>query len=306
MLLFAGGRRKLLLKSKKSGTGTSTGRTVRFRWVLVYVFGGFVCCGLFRLAAADEWPRWRGPLGDGVWRETGVIETFDSPRIELRWRVPISAGYTGPTVADGRVYVMDRVREPREMERVHCLEWKTGKKIWSHGYDCKYGGVRYQAGPRASVLLEESRAYALGTVGHLHCFDAATGRVLWDKDLNSEHRIQMPDWGIAASPVVEGDLLIVQIGGEDDACIVALNKKTGESVWVKNRPDIVGPDNDFKKAFSTPIAVTDKRGREQLICVGPQWTVSYEPNSGNEIWRCYHGTGYSVFMTVHPPEFDLG
>src|SRR5487761_1400799 len=78
---------------------------------------------------ADDWPQWRGPTRDGVWHETGIIEHFDSPQIKPRWRVPISSGYSGPTVADGRVYITDRVAEPKQIERVHCFDSATGEKI---------------------------------------------------------------------------------------------------------------------------------------------------------------------------------
>ena len=70
--------------------------------------------------SADDWPQWRGPNRDGVWSESGVISEFDSPEIQLKWRVPISSGYSGPTVANGFVYVSDRVVQPKEIERVHC------------------------------------------------------------------------------------------------------------------------------------------------------------------------------------------
>ena len=81
------------------------------------------------LAQAEDWPQWRGLNRDGVWRETGTIERFDGPEIKIKWRVPISSGYSGPTVADGRVYVTDRVTDPGEMERVHCVDWKTGTTL---------------------------------------------------------------------------------------------------------------------------------------------------------------------------------
>lgn len=78
---------------------------------------------------ADDWPQWRGPNRDGVWRETGIVEKFETSEIKLKWRVPISSGYSGPTVAEGRVYVTDRVTELGEMERVHCFDWQTGKTL---------------------------------------------------------------------------------------------------------------------------------------------------------------------------------
>ena len=82
-------------------------------------------------AAGDDWPQWRGPNRDGVWSETGVVDRFDSPEIEVKWRVPISSGYSGPTVAKGRVYVTDRVARPEEIERVlFLLAYSADPRLW--------------------------------------------------------------------------------------------------------------------------------------------------------------------------------
>ncbi|KKK52215.1 hypothetical protein LCGC14_3107150, partial [marine sediment metagenome] len=89
-------------------------------------------------ARGDEWPQWRGPDRDGVWRETGIVKKFDGPQLPIRWRMPISGGYTGPTVAAGRVYVMDRPDEPAGAERVLCFDAHTGKSLWTYRYPCAY------------------------------------------------------------------------------------------------------------------------------------------------------------------------
>ena len=117
---------------------------------------------------ADEWPQWRGPGRDGVWNETGIVESFESSELKIKWRTEISSGYSGPTVANGLVYVSDRVIEPDQIERVHCFDANTGDAVWSYSYDCVYRNVGYTAGPRASVTLDEGRAYSLGTMGHLY------------------------------------------------------------------------------------------------------------------------------------------
>ena len=129
-----------------------------------------------------------------------VEQTTPAAQLPVRWRAPISSGYCGPTVAAGRVYVMDRLDMPRQIERVLAFDADTGKPLWSHQYDCEYT-VQYVAGPRASVSIDEGRAYALGTMGHLHCFDAADGKILWAKDLNELYKIRMPIWGISGSPL---------------------------------------------------------------------------------------------------------
>ena len=223
---------------------------------------------------ADDWPQWRGPQRDGVWRERGIIERFKTERLTPKWRVPISAGYSGPTVADGRVYVTDRVTEPEQVERVHCFDASNGQTVWTFSYPCVYRNVSYTAGPRASVTIDEGRAYALGTMGHLHCFDAASGRVLWKKDLDELYSIRMPDWGIAAAPLVYRDLLVVQAGGEN-ACLVAFNKRTGEQVWTAL---------DDRASYAAPIII-QQAGRDVLIAWTGDHVAALEPLTGKVLWQ---------------------
>ena len=222
----------------------------------------------------DEWPQWRGPNRDGVWREVGLVEKFADKELKVRWRQPIGSGYSGPTVADGRVYVTDRVVEPKQIERVHCFDWKSGEPQWSHSYDCAYRDVGYAAGPRASVTVDDGRAYSLGSMGHFFCFDAATGKVLWSKDLNVEYKIRMPIWGIAASPLVENDLVIVQIGGEG-ACLVAFDKRSGAEAW-RALDDLA--------SYSAPIMI-EQAGRRVMVCWTGDSVVGMDAKSGKVHWQ---------------------
>ena len=228
-----------------------------------------------RVALADDWPQWRGPARDGAWRETGIIERFPSPELRIKWRVPVGSGYSGPTVADGRVYVMDRITGPEQQERVHCFDAATGEPIWTREYDALYRyNVGYTAGPRASVTVDSGKAYSLGTMGHLHCFDAAKGSVLWKKDLDMLYRIQMPGWGISCSPLVEGNLLIVVAGGEN-ACLVAFDKHTGEEKW-KALSD--------RAQYSAPIIV-EQADKRVLVCWTGDNVVGLNPQTGEVYWQ---------------------
>lgn len=226
------------------------------------------------IAWGDDWPQWRGPKRDGVWRESGIIKEFPSRELTPLWRASIAGGYSGPTVADGRVYVTDRQVEPTQVERVHCFDSKTGKNIWTHTYDCAYRDVGYDAGPRASVTIHDGRAYALGAMGHLFAFDAAKGTVQWTKDLNAEYSIAMPIWGIAAAPLVEENLLIVIIGGAEDAGVVALDRVTGEERW-KAVKDTAG--------YSAPIII-EQGGKRVLVCWMGGQVVGLDPKSGSQYW----------------------
>ena len=226
-----------------------------------------------QFVSADEWHQWRGENREGVWNETGIIEKFEGEEIPLRWRVPISSGYSGPSIADGRVYVTDKITKPKQVERVHCFDWETGESIWSYTYDCVYK-IDYAAGPRANVTIHDGLAYALGAMGHLHCFDAATGEVVWKRDLNAEYDIHMPIWGIASAPIVEGENLIVQIGGKPDACIVAFDRKTGEEKWKAL---------DDKASYSAPIVITHA-GQRILICWTGNNIAALDPVTGMAHW----------------------
>jgi len=226
-------------------------------------------------AMADEWPQWRGPNRDGVWSETGIVSEFEDSQVKIKWRTPISSGYSGPTVAGARVYVTDRVVEPKEIERVHCFDWETGGQDWSHEYDCPYGGVSYQAGPRASVLVHEDLAYSLGATGHLICFQADTGRIVWQRDLKTEYKIRMPTWGIAASPLIEDDLLIVQIGGAGNACLAAFDRKSGAERWTAVADDA---------SYSAPIVI-DQAGKRVLVCWTGERVLGLDPSTGKLSWE---------------------
>src|SRR5262245_4538771 len=98
-------------------------------------------------ARGDDWPQWRGPERDGVWRETGILETIPAAGLKVRWRARVGAGYSGPVVAQGRVFVTDHRFGP-EVERVLCFDQATGKPLWAHTYPCDYADMEYGNGPR--------------------------------------------------------------------------------------------------------------------------------------------------------------
>lgn len=212
------------------------------------------CCVTY--APAADWPQWRGPQRDGVWHETGLIDRFAADQLESTWRVPLGSGYCGPTVAQGRVVVMDRLVEPTEAERILCFDELTGRRLWRHAYDCPYERISYTAGPRASVTIADGRAYALGTMGHLHCLDAETGKVVWQRDLKQEYAIRMPQWGISSAPLIHEHLVITQIGGREGACVVAFDRQTGKERWRAL--------ND-RASYSSPILV--QQGAETVVVV---------------------------------------
>ncbi|MGB2863646.1 MAG: PQQ-binding-like beta-propeller repeat protein [Sedimentisphaerales bacterium] len=222
---------------------------------------------------AADWPQWRGHNRDGVWREKGIVQKLEN--LQVRWRTEVANGYCSPTVAGGRVYVTDRLTSPKEVERVHCFDAGTGEKIWSYDYECKYQKVGYPDGPRAAVTIDDGRAYSLGTTGNMFCFDAAKGSVLWGKNLKLEYEIRVPIWGIAAAPLVEDDLVIVHVGGNDNACLIAFDKVSGKEQWRAL---------DDPASYSAPIII-EQAGKRVLVCWTGGSISGLDPATGKLYWQ---------------------
>jgi outer membrane protein assembly factor BamB len=237
---------------------------------------------------SQDWPDWRGVNRDGVWTETGIIEKFDSKSLSAKWSVPVGSGYSGPTVSNGKVYLADLIKEPLQTEGVLCFDEKTGKKIWEFRYPCEYVGVGYPAGPRASVVINNGKAYSLGTMGNLYCFDAANGAVIWQKDLNIEYEIRMPTWGISATPLVTGDKIILQISGSKNACVIALDKNTGKEIW-RNLEDIA--------AYSAPV-IMEKNGKKVVVVWTEDSLAGLNPETGEIYWRFPWKTGSGMSIAT--------
>jgi outer membrane protein assembly factor BamB len=229
-------------------------------------------------AIGDDWPQFRGPQRDAVWREDGIVSELPKGQLPRKWTAKIASGYSGPTVAGGRVFVTDRVSEEMQTgegdsERVLCFDAESGQPLWTHAYDAPYT-VSYRAGPRAAVTVDDDRAYAVGSMGHFHCLNVADGSVVWARDLNAEYQIDMPIWGIAAAPVIHGDLVIQQVGGKAGACIVAFDKRTGREAWKAL---------DERASYSTPILI-NQAGRDCLVCWTGDSITGLDPVSGEVMW----------------------
>jgi outer membrane protein assembly factor BamB len=248
------------------------------------IFLGFLLVSFLR---ADDWPQWLGPQRDGVWRETGILERFPAAGPKVRWRVPVNAGYTGPAVANGRVYLMDRkVDSGAPMsrsafdrgeipgnERVLCLNEVDGKIIWEHTYNRPYT-VSYAAGPRATPLVSGGKVYTLGTEGNLLCLDAEKGTVLWSRDFQKDFGARSPMWGFSAHPLLDGNKLICLVGGPGSVA-VAFDKDSGKELWRALSAREPG--------YCPPTMIT-AGGTRQLMVWHPQAVNSLDPETGKVFW----------------------
>jgi outer membrane protein assembly factor BamB len=229
-------------------------------------------------ARAEDWPQWRGPHRDGVWAETGVLETFPAEGLKVRWRNPVGFGWSSPVVSQGRVFVTDSLlARTAAQERVHCFDEATGKSLWTNAYDVVYPEWAFTAGqegrPGATPIVDAGKIYALGGNGHVHCLEAPTGKVLWEKRLEKEYEIQV--LSCRTSPLIEGDLLILFTGGKPGACVTALDKNSGKQIWRALDESI---------SNSSPIVIT-AGGKRQLIVWTGESVTSLAPATGEVYWR---------------------
>jgi hypothetical protein len=142
---------------------------------------------------AEDWPQFRGPNRDSIWNETGILQTFPSSGLIIRWREPIGAGNSSPVVARGRVYVTDSETEkPAAWERVHCFDERTGKPIWTYRDAVEYPDAfdpKNPSGPCPTPVVDSRRVYTLGATSHLLCLDARKGSVIWKKNSYADLRV---------------------------------------------------------------------------------------------------------------------
>ena len=235
----------------------------------------FSCTVLLTSLFSSDWPQWRGPDRDGTWNETGIISSFDSPKLKPKWSSPIGSGYSGPTVSNGRVYLTSRLEEPDQVEQIHCVDETTGKEIWKYVYACEYQDIGYPLGPRAAVAIYDGKAYALGAMGHFHCLDAKTGKLIWKKDLIEDYQVSTPVWGITASPVVDEENVYLQVGGEGESVVVAFDKDTGVEHW---------RSLDGLASYSS-LKFIEQNGERLLLAWTGDWFSALNPSSGKPAWK---------------------
>jgi hypothetical protein len=253
-----------------------------------------------RWSRAEDWPRWRGPRGDGTWNAPPIAEQWPAGGLTQVWKQPIAPGYSGVSVFAGRVYTMDRPwadgdkKTPADAERIVCFDAASGKVLWEHRYSASYEKIDYPKGPRCTPTVHDGRVYTLGAGGHLHCLDAVSGHLLWSQDLVRDHKAVIPMWGLAASPVVEGDLVIVHAGLAGGGCFSAYDRRTGREVWRAG---------DDPAGYCTPIVI-EHAGARILVGWTPQHVVGIRIQDGGLLWKVPYKVTYGV--SIAAPVFHDG
>jgi outer membrane protein assembly factor BamB len=206
-------------------------------------------------AVTHDWVSFLGPTHNAVSTETKLSRTLPP---SLVWEFPKGTGYASPAIARGRLVFIHRLGDE---EVVECLDSETGAGHWQFRYgtvfEDRYG---YNNGPRSSPVIDGDRTYTMGAEGKLHCLDLASGKVVWKRDLRVEYRQKQDFFGIASTPLVEGRLLIVNVGAPDGPCVVGLDKASGKEVWRAGR--------EWGPSYASPVPAVVHGQRRVFVFAG--------------------------------------
>jgi outer membrane protein assembly factor BamB len=217
---------------------------------------------------AGDWPQFLGPKRNGVYEGSDLAENWPATGPRLLWQKPVGHGYSGPAVADRKLILFHR---KSQQEIVDCLDSQTGKSIWSFAYPTSYvDDFGFDDGPRATPTISDGRIYTFGAQGMLYCLELETGKKLWSVDVKSEFQADNGFFGMACSPLVEGNAVLLNIGNANGAGLVAFNKNDGKLLWKV-------PEDEA--SYSSPIAATIG-GRRYALFFTREGFVAVDPTQG--------------------------
>jgi len=240
-------------------------------------------------ARAGDWPQLLGPQRNGVSAETGLLPSWPKAGPPLRWEKEVGSGFSGPAVAGDRLVLFHRIGDE---EVVASLEAATGKEQWKFSYSTSYiDQFNSDDGPRATPVIAGDRVYTLGAEGRLHCLELQSGRKIWERSLSADYSIPKSFFGVGASPLVEGNLLLVNVGGKD-AGMVAFDKDTGKEVWKAT---------SHEGSYSSPVAAT-LAGVRQAVFFTREGIVFLDPQTGkvnySKHWRSNNNASVNAACPV--------
>jgi outer membrane protein assembly factor BamB len=188
----------------------------------------------------SDWPCFLGPTGDSISTEKGIRTPWPDAGPRVVWHKRLGTGYGMPTISRGRLFLFDRVGD---RARLNCWKSETAEPLWTFEYPTDYRDYYgYNNGPRCCPVVDGDRVYVFGAEGMLHCVRAVDGKLVWKMDTRAEFHVVQNFFGVGGTPVVEGDLLLVQVGGSpkgsdaddfaalkgDGSGLVAFDKYTGK------------------------------------------------------------------------------
>ena len=253
-----------------------------------FLFTLALTAGFFLLtnsARAEDWPNYRGPNHDGFTTETDWQSNWPAGGPKILWRKSIGTGFSSIVVNNGRVYTMGNSGKKGDKRTDHndtvfCFDAQSGKEIWAYSYPCPLEPKYYDGGTLSTPTADGNAVYTLSKMGDLFCLDAATGKIIWQKQVNKDLGMELPTWHFSSSPLVINDMVIFNLGTAG----LALNKKTGDIIWQNGKG---------KCGYATPVPFT-LEGNNCLAIFGEDSLIGVKTEDGKRLWDFKWKTKYDV------------
>ena len=218
------------------------------------------------------WPDFRGPNRDGRYDETAIRTDWPKDGLPRMWKQPIGLGYASFVVAGRRAFTIE---QRRRQEVVSAYDVETGRELWTHGWDANFVESEGGDGPRATPTYGDGHIYAVGALGELRGLDAPTGALVWRRNILADNDARNLSWGVAGSPLIVDDKVVVLPGGSRGRSVVAYRRTTGEPVW---------KSLDDRQAYTSPMLVT-LGGVRQILVVTASRAVGLTVDEGRLLWE---------------------
>jgi outer membrane protein assembly factor BamB len=248
---------------------------------------------------AEDWPKWRGPAGDGIVRENGLMTEWPAAGPTKVWSVPVGPGHASPVVSEGKVYLYTR-DEDKNSELLTAYEAATGKQLWQQTNPGGFSGEPDPSwfGTRATPIVEAGKIYTYGGDGQLTCRELTEGKEIWSLNVLKETKANRIHWGSSSSPLIVGDALYVQGGGGAAAPVaVAVDKAGGKILWQSEAKGLVASKKGAKygagAGYAAPI-LAEVAGKKEIIVFGGLAVYGMDPATGKTIWQEEWATDYDV------------
>ena len=226
----------------------------------------------FTDSGAPYWTDFRGPARDGRYAQSRIRTDWPADGLTPLWHQPIGGGYASFAIAEGRAFTIE---QRRDQEVVTAYDVLTGRELWNHAWSSHFQESMGGPGPRATPTWHNGRVYALGATGFLWSLDAATGDVIWERNILEDSQGTNLTWAMSSSPLVVDDRLIVQPGGPNGWSVVAYDLDTAEVVWHAL---------DDVQSYTSPMSVT-LAGEQQVLIVTADRVAGLEADDGRLLWE---------------------
>lgn len=231
--------------------------------------------------AGDDWPKWRGPDGDGIVKDADIVQHWPDEGPRRLWQIPVGEGYSSPVARDGVVYLF---AQQGKSDTLFAVGADDRRPVWPpKSYPTTWDNRKYP-GARGTPTIEGERIYTFGAAGDLTCWNLADGAILWKTNVLDKTGSTPITWGSACSPLVDAKRVYVQCG-KGGPTAVAVDKTNGAIVWRSEAKSFAG--------YST-IVPTEVDGREMLLVFGGVEIVAMNPADGKTLWTVGHQTNYDV------------